>query len=199
MRKKAYFHYIFVISLLFNHLLYAQHYSIFIHIESKLFEVIKHTKAIQEKDAIPHILIFMDISSPDKGRNDYRQIEQLKRIFSVSEIKLNDESKMKMSWKPQEQTRVKVGSIFELDGEEYSIYIIPKEINVKKGSHRFAIEIYKHEKKEKSQSLKFIKLITQKNIFWDFKRPLFIRFSLNGKIYFLSIGISVSTSQSILF
>ncbi|MBE0461559.1 MAG: hypothetical protein IBX60_08000 [Candidatus Aminicenantes bacterium] len=199
MRKKVYFKYIFMIILLFSQLLYAQHYNIFIHIESKFFEVINHTNDIQEKDIIPHILIFMDISNPETSRNNSRQIEQLKRIFNVSEIKLNDESKMTISWKPQERTRVKVSSLFELDGEEYSIYIIPEEINVKKGSHRFTIEIYKHEKEEKSKSLKFIKLITQKNIFWDSKRPLFIRFSLNGKIYFLSFDISVSTSQSIPF
>lgn len=199
MKKIIYFLFILALILLATKFLEAQYLNIFIHFESKLFEVINNKEITQQKDNKPDILLFMKIYNSEIGKNASQQIEQLKQIFNLSEIILKDESETEISWRSKEKIHRKVTRLIELNGEEYYIFIIPYEIDVRKHIYKFKMEVYKNKNTEKPQALKSVELISQKDISWDISGPLFLRFFLNGKVYFLSFNISITAGQVIRY
>jgi len=162
-------------------LLYA---GTFIHVKSKLYEADYYRKIMQAEGDNPDIILFINLT--DKRR------EKLKDIFNVTNLVLKEESEKEFEI-PYDKygKKKKIDSKFletiQLNGYEYSIFLIPHQKNLRK----YTLEIYREVNKSlKPHTLKLIKLIYKKEIILD--KSHIIGFFFNKKVYFLAFHFSIS-------
>jgi hypothetical protein len=176
--------------------------------KSCLFEAEKSSGLTQEK-AGPEILLLAKIYESSLGGAS-EQLQNLRKLFRLPELNLKEESpevevvwkfsreiydeKRKMVGREEGKSRSKIRKTVFLDGEEYTIFLIPEEIKAKENIFKFGLEIYKTQNRGELAPLASLELITTKEILWNFQGPLAVGFFFDDKTCFLTFTIGVSIS-----
>lgn len=167
---------------------------------------------LKENDDKPNIFLTANIYNSGLGEKTSLQLESLKNIFCLPELRLNEENpKIEVIWKSyreiydekgkmvdkeEEKSRAKIRQTVLINGEEYTIFLIPQEINTKEHIFKFTLEIYKTQSRKEAPALASMELAVKKEILWNFGGPLAVGFFFNQKAYFLTFTVRVSISSS---
>jgi hypothetical protein len=172
--------------------------------KSCLFEADIKTSLAPEKDVQPDILFLARIYESGLSEKPAGQLDSLRTYFRLPELALKQESKeIEITWQVYEEGKnkkneikrnQKVRQVAELNGDEYTIFIIPQEINIKDNFYQFVFEIHRNQGKEAS-GLVSTKLLVKKEVLWNFCGPLAIGFFFPDKVYFLTFTIWVGWSS----
>jgi hypothetical protein len=178
--------------------------------KSCLFEA-ERSGGWAKRDSEPAILLVAKIYESGLAEEASLQLESLKNFFRLPDLRLTEESpETEITWvaykeiydekgkfvnKEEEKSRAKIRKTTLMNGEEYTIFLIPKEINTKDDIFKFVLEVYKTQSENKSSSLVSMDLISKKDILWNFGGPLAVGFFFDQKAYFLTLTIRVSISS----
>lgn len=178
--------------------------------KSCLFEA-ERSDGLSPKKTQPDILLIAKIYESGLDEEAPLQLESLKDFFHLPELRLKEESpESEITWttykeiyddkgkflrKEEEKSKAKIRKTVIMNGEEYTIFIIPKEINTDENIFKFALEAYKIQSGKESCSLAPIELVTKKEILWNFGGSLVVGFFFEQKAYFLTFTVRISISS----
>ena|GEM_PF-3164302 len=178
--------------------------------KSCLFEAERSSGLLQKKTQ-PDIFLMAKIYESGLEEEAPLQLKSLKDYFHLPELRLTEESpetgitwetykeiyddKGKFLRKEKEKSKAKIRKTAIMNGEEYTVFLIPKEINTEENIFKFAFEIYRTQSGKESSSLAPIELLTKKEILWNFKGPLVAGFFFEQEAYFLTFTVRVSISS----
>ena len=164
-----------------------------------------------QKKTQPDILLMAKIYESGLEEEAPLQLKSLKDYFHLSEMRLKEESpETKITWttykeiyddkgkflrKEEEKSKAKIRKTAIMNGEEYTIFLIPIEINTEEKIFKFAFEIYRTQSGKDSSSLAPIELLTKKEILWNFEGPLLVGFFYEQEAYFLTFTVRISISS----
>jgi hypothetical protein len=170
-----------------------------------LFEADLSTGLAPEQEKEPKILLLTQLFGGGLSEKPAGQLESLKSYFRLPELALKEESgEIEITWEVYEEGRnkkdeikkdQKISQVAELDGDRYTIFIIPREINIKDNLYRFLIEIHRNKTKE-TGGLFSMELLVSRELLWNFRGPLAVGFFFPDKIYFLTFTIWAGWSNS---
>jgi len=179
--------------------------------KSCLFEAGRSGGLVQKKTQ-PDIFLMTKIYESGLAEEAPLQLKSLKDFFRLPELQLKEESpETEITWivykeiyddkgkflrKEEEKSKAKVRKTAIMNGEEYTIFIIPKEINTDENIFKFALEAYKTQSGKESCSLAPIELVTKKEILWNFGGSLVVGFFFEQEAYFLTFTVRVKISSS---
>jgi len=149
----------------------------------------------------PSVFMVARIHGRGLGRNAALQRESLSRFFNLPDLEVViDSSETKLAWesgtwKDYRTSYPRVSQTVQLNGEDYSIALIPHEIDVPNRIFRFILEIYRSRGRGGVEIMKPAERIVHREIQWDFQGPLAVGLYFPDRVYFMSwkIGVEMST------
>jgi hypothetical protein len=178
--------------------------------KSCLFEA-ERSSGLAQKKTRPDILLMAKIYESGLDEEAPLQLKSLKDFFRLPDLQLMEESpETEITWiaykeiyddqgkfvrKEEEKSKAKIRKTAVMNGEEYTIFLIPEEINSHENIFKFALEVYKTQRGKESRSLAPIELVTKKEILWNFGGPLVVGFFFEQEAYFLTLTVRVSISS----
>jgi hypothetical protein len=178
--------------------------------KSCLFEAERSSGSGQKKNA-PDILFVAKIYESGLAEEPSLQLESLRDFFRLPELRLKEESQeTEITWKAskdiydaggkflnkqEEKSRAKIRMAALMDGKEFTLFLIPQEINTRENIFKFVLEVYKTQIGNESSSLASMDLIAKKDILWNFGGPLAVGFFFDQKAYFLTFIVRVSIAS----
>jgi hypothetical protein len=164
-----------------------------------LFEANIKTGLAPEKAGQPDILLLARLFGTGMtSAKPAGQLDSLRIYFRLPELVLKEESGLtEIAWRVYEEgkngkeetkTNQKISRAAELNGEKYTIFIIPQKIEVKDKLYQFLFEIRRNKRKEDA-GFYSSELLVAKELLWNFRGPLAIGFFFPDKVYFLTFTI----------
>jgi hypothetical protein len=151
------------------------------------------------KDAGPEIVLFSKNGEDGLGKDAARQLENLKKYFRIPSLAAEKETGTIVlgapSWTEMKKNDPKAAKTVFLDGAEYSIFIIPIEINDKDNLYRFRLEIFRNGPAANSPSLKLMERIMSKEVLWNYSGPLAVGLFSGEKTCFVTFTIDYAWSS----
>ncbi len=170
-----------------------------------LFEADIQTGREPEKAAEPDILLLARIDERSLSHNPDGQLDSLRSYFRRPGLALKYKSgSIEIAWEVHEEGKnkrdelkrnQKIRQAALLNGKDYTIFIIPQEIDVKADVYQFLLEIHRVQRKD-AAGLVSTELLMKKELLWNFHGPLAIGFFFPDKVYFLTFTISAGWSRS---
>jgi hypothetical protein len=168
---------------------------------STLFAAALPHQDVSEEMDRPSVFMVARIHGRGLGGTAALQRESLSRFFNLPDLEVViDSSETKLAWKSgtwkEYRTSLpRVSQTLRLNGEDYSIALIPHEIDVSGRTFKFILEIYRSGGSGGIGALKPTERIVHREILWDFKGPLAVGIYFPDKVYFMAwkIGIEMST------
>lgn len=165
---------------------------------SCVFEANIPTGLAPEKSVRPDILFLTRIYESGLSEKPAGQLERLRNYFRLPELSLREESnEVEITWHVYEEgekkrdeikKKQKIRQVVMMNGDEYTIFVIPQEINIKDNFYQFLIEIYKVQTKQ-TANLASTELLVKKEVLWNFRGPLAVGFFFPDKVCFLTLTI----------
>ncbi len=151
------------------------------------------------KDAKPEIVLFARNGDSGLGPNVTRELENLKKFFGIKDLAAGKESEeleiSAESWAEMKKTQPKAAHTALMNGQEYSIFVVPVEIDHKANIFKFRLEVYKNQSLKDTPWLKTMESVMSKEILWNFGGPLAIGFFFGEKVYFVTFTIDYGWSS----
>jgi hypothetical protein len=168
---------------------------------SSLFSAAVPRQAMLEEKERPDVFMVARIHGRGLGKNAAHQRENLSRFFNLPDLEVViDSSETEIAWEsgtwPQyRKSQPRAAQTVQLNGEDYSVYLIPHEIDVRNRIFKFILEIYRSRGPGGVETLKSAERIVHREILWDFGGPLAVGLYFADRVYFMSwtIGIDLST------
>ncbi|MDH4272022.1 MAG: hypothetical protein OEW18_08610 [Candidatus Aminicenantes bacterium] len=158
-----------------------------------------------EKEGEPDILLLARIYESGLSEEPVGQLDNLRSYFRLPDLALKKQSgEIDMTWEVYEEGKnkkdeikknQKIWQVAELNGNEYMIFIIPQQINVKDNDYQFLLEIHRIQEKD-AAGLVSTELLMKKELLWNFHGPLAIGFFFPDKVYFITFTIWAGWSSS---
>jgi hypothetical protein len=170
-----------------------------------LFEADIQTGREPEKEGEPDILLLARINERSLSHKPNGQLDSLRSYFRLPELALKHKSgSIEIAWEVHEEGKnkkdeikrnQKIRQVAELNGDEYTIFIVPQQIDVKAHDYQFLLEIHRVQRRD-AAGLVSTELLMKKELLWNFHGPLAIGFFFPDKVYFLTFTISAGWSRS---
>ena len=168
---------------------------------ASLFSAAAPVQAVPKESGRPEVFLVAKIHGLGLGKNTALQKENLSRLFNLPDLELvDDAAETEIAWEsgtwPEYRKSLpRAVQTVRLDGEDYSVYLIPHKIDVANKIFKFILEIYRSKGSGGVETLKSAERIVHREILWDFGGPLAVGLYFPDRIYFMSwtIGIDLST------
>jgi hypothetical protein len=166
--------------------------------KSNFFMTPGQNDASSGKQTRPEIVLFARNGDNGLGLNAVRQLENLKKFFGIKDLTAENESgELEISaesWSEMKKTQPKASHTAMMNGQEYSIFVVPVEIDHKANIFKFRLEVYKNQSPKNTLSLKTMENVMSKEILWNFGGPLAIGFFFDENAYFVTFTIDYGWS-----
>ena len=175
-----------------------------------IFFEAKRNGGSDPKRNAPDILFLAEIYQSGLPAEVSLQLESLKDFFRLPELRLMEESpETKITWvaskdiydekgkfikSEEEKSRARIRKTAFMNGEEYTIFLIPQEIKARENIFKFLLEVYKTQGGKEPSSLASVELLAKKEMLWNFEGPLAMVFFFDDRIYFLTFTVDVCIS-----
>lgn len=106
------------------------------------------------------------------------------------------DEKGKLVSKNEARSRAKIRQTAMMNGEEYTVFLSPKEIDTKESVFVFALEIYRTSGRDGSAGLTVMDLIVANDILWNFGGPLVLGFFFQDRVYLLALTVGLEVASS---
>ena len=141
-------------------------------------------------DGSPAVFLFAKVHGEGLGREASLQRENLIRFFNLPGLEaVSDASTARLAWESgtwaEYRTRLpRAVQTVRLGEEDYTVSLIPEEVDVDGRAFRFTLEIYRNAGAGAPGALKSAACIARREIQWDFGGPLAAGFYFPDRVYF---------------
>ncbi len=167
---------------------------------SSLFTAALHRQAVPVDMDRPDVFLVARIHGRGLGRNAALQRESLSRFFNLPDLEIVvDSSETEIAWESgtweeYRKSQPRASQTVQLNGQDYSVSLIPHEIDVHGRIFKFILEIYSSRGPGGEDTLKSMERIVSREILWDFNGPLAVGLYFPGRVYFMSWKVDIELS-----
>ena len=167
---------------------------------SSLFSSSLSAQATREGRAWPEVFMVANIHGFGLGKDASSIRENLRRFFNLPDLELVHVSPAAKiawesgTWRDYKEHHPRAVQVVRLDDQDYTVSLIPHEIDVGRRVFKFILEISRSSGPGVFNELRSSERIVEREILWDFGGPLAVGFYFPERVYFLSwtIGIEMS-------